>query len=135
MFDRTLDDRQFRFPAERLEHLFQIVAAPHDCPAVGNNRIHALLARQFGLFDNSKKRHLAGAPEDTELGSLTVKIQRIVTPFTLGDFRSINAEEDVQFTPVKGDLQRIICWPGIRSFGSSARPPPPKRNYRFGITQ
>src|SRR5690606_25021759 len=91
---------------ENPQHALQFVAALHDQPACGDDRIGALLLRQLRVLLDAEKRHLACPAKDGEHGAVAQMVDGIVAPRAGGDHAAIDVQDFAEFMPVETDGSR-----------------------------
>src|SRR4051794_26125696 len=83
------------------------MAAAQDQAGGGDHAVGALLARQPRILLDAVDRHFGSAAEDREHRAVFQEIDRVVTPFAVGDHASIEIEDTIEFETVE-------CYPAWR---------------------
>src|SRR6185312_17050514 len=95
------------------EYAGEFVPAFQNDPARRDHRESALAARELRHLGDLEERHLAGAAEYGEHGTVRKMVDGVVAPFAGSDHAAIDAQDLVEFPAVEGDRHFEMAPTGV----------------------
>ena len=93
------------------QHTFKLMAAAQDQARGRDHAVHALLAREPGIFFDAVDRHFRSAAEHREHRAVFQEVDGVVAPFAVGDHAAVEIEDAVEFEAI----ERHPIWLRARS--------------------